>query len=305
LNRFEAHQLTFEGECLPVLPHQNKSLMTIKNLLQRAREKLAPDPLARLEAEMLLCHALGVSRSFLFANPDLEVPLKRRSDFMLLLRRRSQGEPMAYVLGKRSFWTFDLTVTPDVLIPRPETEMLIELALERIPRIAHWRIADIGTGSGAIALALASERPGCEVHATDLSEKALRIARENSSTLKLGRIQFHEGSWLQPLTGRFHLLASNPPYVPKDDPHMRQGDCRYEPEMALSPGADGMAAIREITLQAMGKLETGGWLLIEHGHDQGADVRTLFLQSGLQSVSTYSDMAGLERVCVGQLCNGA
>jgi len=275
--------------------------MTIKTLLQCAREKLAPEPLARLEAEVLLCHALEVNRSFLFANPDLEVPLKRRSDFLLLLRRRSQGEPIAYLVGKRSFWTFDLTVTPDVLIPRPETELLIELALDRIPIAANWRIADLGTGSGAIALAIASERPGCEVHATDLSDKALRVARENSARLKLEQVQFHRGSWLQPLTGRFQMLLSNPPYVPQNDPHMRQGDCRFEPEMALSPGTDGLAAIREITLQSSGVLEPGGWLLIEHGHDQGHGARALFKQSGLQSVSTHADLAGLSRVCAGQV----
>ncbi len=277
--------------------------MTIRALLQSAREKLAPDPLARLEAEILLCHALEVGRSFLFANPELEVPLKRRSDFMALLRRRSQGEPMAYVVGKRSFWTFDLTVTPDVLIPRPETELLVERALEKIPLNANWRIADIGTGSGAIALAIASERPGCEIHATDLSDEALRVARENSARLNLGRVQFHQGSWLQPLPGHFQVLVSNPPYVAQNDPHMQRGDCRYEPVLALSPGTDGLAAIREISLQSPGKLEAGGWLLIEHGHDQGADVRKLFNQSGLKSVSTYTDLAGLERVCVGQLPN--
>lgn len=275
--------------------------MTIKNLLQCARETLAPDPLARLEAEILLCHALEVSRSFLFANPDLEVPLKKRADFLLLLHRRSQGEPMAYVVGKRSFWTFDVTVTPDVLIPRPETELLVELALDRIPLNARWRIADIGTGSGAIALAIASERPGCEIHATDLSDKALRIARENSARLKLEQVHFHPGSWLQPLNGRFQVLVSNPPYVPQNDPHLQQGDCRYEPEIALSPGADGLAAIREIILQSLGKLEVGGWLLIEHGHDQGEEVRKLFSRFGLESVNTYADLAGMDRVCAGQI----
>lgn len=274
--------------------------MTIKALLQRGRDKLAPDSLARLEAEILLGHALEVSRSFLFANPELEVPLKRRTDFISLLHRRCQGEPIAYLLGKRSFWNFDLKVTPDVLIPRPETELLVELALENIPPDARWRIADLGTGSGAIALAIASERPNCEVHATDLSEAALLIARENRERLNLIRLQLHQGSWLQPLAGRFRVLVSNPPYVAEGDPHMQQGDCRFEPGVALSSGADGLAAIREIVQQSVLKLESGGWLLTEHGHDQGEEVRSIFSTAGFRCVSTQQDMTGLDRVCVGQ-----
>lgn len=263
-------------------------------------EKLAPDPLARLEAEILLGYALGVSRSFLFANPELAVPLKRQSDFMALLRRRSQGEPIAYLIGKRSFWTFDLEITADVLIPRPETELLVEFALRVIPTAVPYKVADLGTGSGAIALAIALERPQCEVHATDISEKALQVAQRNANSLNLQEVHFHQGSWLQALQGKFHVLVSNPPYVNQDDPHLQQGDCRFEPGLALSPGNDGLVAIREITSQSPGCLLAGGWLLVEHGYDQGAAVRSLFSEAGFRDISTQRDLAGLERICMGK-----
>ncbi len=274
--------------------------MSIRSLLETGREILAPDPLARLEAEILLGHALGVSRSFLFANPDLAVPLKRRSDFMALLRRRSQGEPIPYLVGKRSFWTFDLEITADVLIPRPETELLVEMALKVIPASIPCRAADLGTGSGAIALAIASERPKCEMHATELSEKALRVAQHNANKLNLRQIQFHQGCWLQPLAGKFQVIVSNPPYVNQGDPHLQQGDCRYEPSLALSPGDDGLRSIKEITASAPGYLLPEGWLLVEHGYDQGSAVRSLFSEVGFGNISTQADMAGLDRVCMGK-----
>jgi release factor glutamine methyltransferase len=274
--------------------------MSIRLLLDAGREKLAPDPLARLESELLLCHALGVSRSFLFANPEFAVPLKRRSDYLALLRRRSEGEPIAYLVGKRSFWTFDLEVTSDVLIPRAETELLVEAALEVIPTSRPCRIADLGTGSGAIALAVASERPTAEVHATDLSVKALDLARKNAASLNLHHVKFHQGHWLQPLEGQFSVLVSNPPYVDESDPHLLEGDCRHEPRMALTPGADGMAAIREITRNAPDYLAPEGWLMVEHGHKQGQEVRDLFSAAGFDDVRTLPDLAGIERVCVGK-----
>jgi release factor glutamine methyltransferase len=274
--------------------------MTIKALLRCAQDKLAPDPLARLEAEILLCHSLDVSRSFLFANPDLAVPMKRRTDFLALVRRRCQGEPMAYLTGKRAFWTMELKVSPDVLIPRPETELLVELALERIPLDLPWRVADLGTGSGAIALAIARERPACEVLASDLSEAALQIARENAQKLALGSVSFYQGSWLEPLPGNFQLIVSNPPYVDRDDPHLTRGDCRFEPVLALSPGSDGLEAIRHICADAASRLDPGGWLMLEHGSEQANKVREQFVLAGFESVSTRVDLAGLDRVSLGQ-----
>jgi release factor glutamine methyltransferase len=274
--------------------------MTIALLLREATERLSQDPLARLEAEILLCHTLEVKRSFLFANPEFEISLKRRNEFQRLVRLRSQGEPIAYLVGKQAFWTLDLKVTPSVLIPRPETELLVEWILELTPSDKPWRLADLGTGSGAVALAVASERPACEVHATDISHEALEVARENARNHHLERVQFHLGSWLQALSGPFNLLASNPPYVPKGDPHMHQGDCRYEPEIALSPGVDGFAAIRAIVGSAKSVLTGDGWLLLEHGYDQGAQVRELLEDGGYREVSTKKDLAGLERVSGGR-----
>jgi release factor glutamine methyltransferase len=273
--------------------------MTIRSLQSWARDKLSPDPLARLESDILLCHVLEVSLSFLLANPEFKVPLERRTVFMDLLQRRKQGEPIAYLTGKRSFWTLELQVSPDVLIPRPETERLVELALDKIPKDSHWRIADLGTGSGCIALAIASERPGCEIHATELSEPALKLANENALKYGLANVQFYPGSWLQPLSGKFQIIVSNPPYVSQNDPHLRKGDCRYEPSMALSSGDDGLAAIQEIISSAAIKLQAGGWLLVEHGFDQAKQVRDLFHLGGYVSIGTETDMAGLDRVTFG------
>ena len=275
--------------------------MTIRSLLLCAQEKLAPDPLARMEAEILLCHALEVSRSFLFANPDLVVPLRRRSEFLALIRRRERGEPIAYLVGKRSFWTFELKVSPDVLIPRPETELLVESALEKIPADAAWRVADLGTGSGAIGLAIAKERPACLVQASDLSEAAVMIARENAENLGLANIAIHHGSWLEPLDGLFHLIVSNPPYVAGDDPHLRRGDCRFEPVMALTPGTDGLEAYRNICPAAASRLHPNGWLMVEHGHDQAREVREQFRLAGFESVSSKPDLAGIDRITLGRL----
>ena len=274
--------------------------MTIAILLREATEKLSPDSLARLDAEILLGHTLEVKRSFLFANPELEIPLKRKKEFLRLVRKRSQGEPVAYLVGKQAFWTLDLKVTPSVLIPRPETELLVEWALELIPEDVPWRIADLGTGSGAIALALASERTGCEIHATDISNQALEIARENAQSHHLENVQLHLGSWTEPLFGSYKLIASNPPYVSRNDPHMTQGDCRYEPEIALSPGIDGLSAIRSIVDSAKQYLEMDGWLLLEHGYDQGAEIREILQDGGYRGISTRKDLAGLERVSGGQ-----
>lgn len=275
--------------------------MTIRSLLRCGQDKLAPDPLARMEAEILLCHALEVSRSFLFANPDLVVPLKRQSEFMAMVRRRSQGEPIAYLVGKRAFWTFELKVNPSVLIPRPETELLVESALEHIPANIACRVADLGTGSGAIGLAIARERPDCLVHASDLSETALQIAQENARNLDITNIRFHLGSWLDPLDGQFHVIVSNPPYIARNDPHLRLGDCRFEPMEALSPGKDGLESFRHICKAAASRLHAKGWLMVEHGHDQARAVQELFRRTGFESVSTRTDLAGIDRITLGQL----
>lgn len=275
--------------------------MTIRELLESATGKLTQSSSARFEAELLLGHALEASRSFLYANPEIEVPERRRRQFLELLQRRQRGEPVAYLIGHRPFWTLDLRVTPDVLIPRPETELLVEAALARLPRSAKRRVADLGTGSGAIALALAQERPGCDIHATDVSAEALEIARLNARMHGLlERVAFHLGDWAEPLTGRFDLIVSNPPYVAAGDPHLEAGDCRHEPRIALTPGVKGLEAIERITLDAPQRLQPGGWLLLEHGHDQAEAVANRMLECGFHGICALRDLSGHERVCIGQ-----
>jgi len=272
---------------------------SVRALLEQARRRLAPSPTGRLEAEVLLAHVLGVSRTWVLAHPEREVPVEERETCRRLVERRARGEPLAYLTGSREFWSIPFRVTPDVLIPRPETELLVETALEFIPEDATWRVADLGTGCGAVAIAIASERPHCEVHATDRSPTALRIARANAETLAPGRVHLHLGSWLEPLEGRFAVIVSNPPYVAEDDPHLRQGDCRFEPREALTPGTDAMAAIGQIARNALPHLEAGGLLAFEHGFDQGEASRALLRELGYAEVGTVRDLEGRERVSRG------
>jgi release factor glutamine methyltransferase len=272
---------------------------TVGGLLARARERLAGFDSARLDAEVLLCHVLDRPRAWLFAHGDDPVDEDGRSRFEALLDRRATGEPVAYLVESREFWSLPFEVTPDVLIPRPETELLVEAALRCLPADKATRAVDLGTGSGAISIAIAHERPLCEVHATEVHEAALAVARRNGERLAPGRVIFHLGSWLEPLSGRFDVIVSNPPYVAADDPHLSEGDCRYEPAGALTPGGDGLAAIREIASNALEYLEPGGWLLLEHGHDQGAAVRGMLENDGYREIATLRDLAGLDRVTGG------
>lgn len=261
---------------------------------------MADQPTGRLEAEILLGEVLGVNRAWLYANPDKTVSPELGNEFLDMVGRRRNGEPIAYLTGRREFWSLPLKVTADVLIPRPETELLVETALNFIPADAAWRIADLGTGSGAIALALASERPLCEIHATEHGEAALAVARENAQDIAPGRVNFNRGYWLEPLDGRFQIIVSNPPYVAQDDPHLAAGDCRFEPREALTPGRDALAAIRLIAREAQHFLEPGGWLVFEHGFDQGKAVRELMRGLAYQGVRTWKDLEGRERVTAGQ-----
>ena len=276
------------------------SRLTVRQHLQQARSRLSGLPAGRLEAEILLAHCLEAPRSLLYASPELEVPEQRSQLYQELVARRVAGEPIAYLMGRREFWSLPLRVTPDVLIPRPETERLVELALERIPADTAMRIADLGTGSGAVARAIASERPACEVHGTDTSEAAISVARDNAARLAIGNVRFHTGSWCEPLDGRFDVVVSNPPYVAAEDSHLEQGDCRFEPRSALTPGPDALAAIRSVALDAARVLEPGGWLLVEHGPDQGAESRAILLDAGLVSPATAKDLLGHDRVTLGQ-----
>jgi release factor glutamine methyltransferase len=274
--------------------------MNIGELLAKARLLLADSTTNRLESEVLLGHVLGVTRAYLYANPGSVTSTRHRAEFLQLVKRRQQGEPLAYLTGQREFWSLPLKVTPDVLIPRPETELLVEAALARIPAEAQWRIADLGTGSGAIAIAIARMRKLCEVHVTEISAAALAVAMDNAEAIVPGRIQFHRGSWLSPLQGLFQFIVSNPPYVAMDDPHLQKGGVTYEPVNALSPGYDGLAAIRQIVSDSLPLLDNHGWLAIEHGFEQGEKVRKIMEGLGYSGIDTLKDLAGLERVTLGR-----
>jgi len=276
-----------------------RAAVSVGNLLAEARRRLGNASAAALEADLLLAHVLDVDRAWLFANREQDVSASKQRIFRELVARRSGGEPIAYLTGEREFWSLPLKVTPDVLIPRPETELLVETALEFIPPGANWRVADLGTGSGAIALAIACERPYCDVHATELSEAALAVAARNIEAIAAGRVRLHRGSWLQPLQGRFRVIVANPPYVAANDPHLSEGDCRFEPAAALTPGPDGLAAIRQIARDALPCLEAGGLLAFEHGFDQGEGARQLLRELGYRQVETRKDLEGHERVTAG------
>ncbi|TZF90746.1 peptide chain release factor N(5)-glutamine methyltransferase [Cognatilysobacter lacus] len=270
--------------------------MRIDALLREARTRLDGR-----EGEHLLAHVLGRTPAWLLAHGDAVPEPAVIHRFQDLVARREAGEPVAYLTGRRGFWTFDLEVGPAVLIPRPETELLVELALQRAPG-GRSDIADLGTGSGAIALALATGRPEARVVATDASAAALDIARGNATRLQLRNITFVEGDWFAPLgNARFDLVVSNPPYIPERDPHLEQGDLRHEPSSALVSGADGLDAIRMLAAGAPNHLRAGGWLLVEHGYDQGDAVRALFIGAGLCEVSSARDLEHRDRVTLGRL----
>lgn len=259
-------------------------------------------PSARLDAEVLLAHTLDKPRTHLRAWPEHPVTDLQTSRYRELIARRAGGEPVAYLTGTREFWSLSLEVTPETLIPRPETELLVEVALSLIPAGERVPVADLGTGTGAVAAALATERPACAVLATDASPRALVVAARNMARLGLGNVTLREGDWCEALAGEhFVLIASNPPYVAREDPHLDRGDVRFEPRMALSAGDDGLDAIRAITAAATGHLLPGGALAVEHGYDQGEAVRELFVRHGYGDVRGFQDPSGCDRVVVGLL----
>jgi len=256
---------------------------------------------ARHEAEILLGHALGRPRAWLYANADFAPDADERNRFDALLRARRAGTPIAYLVGRRGFWTFELDVSPDVLIPRPETELLVEIALKHIAPDTECNVADLGTGSGAVALAIASERPRARVLATDASAPALAVARHNAERLGLGNVEFVHGNWCAALADRrFDVIVSNPPYIAAEDSHLDHGDLRFEPAAALASGADGLDAIREICAGAFAQLRPSGWLLLEHGFDQAARVRALFAIEGAGEIATDRDLEDRDRVTSGR-----
>lgn len=256
---------------------------------------------ARADAEILLAHLLCRDRTWLFLHVDDPLDAAAVARFEAVVARRRAGEPVAYLVGQRGFWRFDLEVTSDTLIPRADTECLVEQALAHLPVDRALRLLDLGTGSGAIALALALERPRASVVAVDLSAGAAAVARRNAQRLGLAaRVEVREGAWFAPVAGeRFDLIASNPPYIESDDPHLVEGDLRFEPRTALASGADGLDDLRILVRDAPAHMEAGGWLLVEHGWRQGAAVRALFEAAGFNDVATATDLEGRDRVTSG------
>lgn len=255
----------------------------------------------RLDAEILLQYVTGLSRADFRANPQRELPPKAGWSFQQLVKRRAQGEPVAYICGQQEFWSLLLEVGPAVLIPRPETELVVERALTHVDVATEADIADLGTGSGAIALAIASERPAARITAVDLSRAALDVADRNARRLNIGNVAFVHGSWLAPLAGRaFDIIVSNPPYVAQDDPDLAPDVRRYEPTAALICGTSGLEAIDAIAAQAPAHLKRGGWLVLEHGWKQAAAVRDRLVRGGFTHVRSHADLAGHERVTEGR-----
>ena len=271
----------------------------IASLLRNAQ--LTDSPTAQLDAELLLAAALGRSRSYLRTWPERIVERDAAQRFEGYLARRREGEPVAYILGQQGFWTLDLEVAPDTLIPRPETELLVEAALALLPA-AHAQVLDLGTGTGAIALALASERPAWQLTAVDRVDAAVALAERNRQRLGLGNVQVLAGHWFEPLADqRFAMILSNPPYIRDQDPHLVRGDVRFEPSSALVAGHDGLSDLRQIIEQAPQHLLPGGWLLLEHGYDQAAEVCALLAEQGFVDVENRVDLGGQPRVSLGRL----
>ena len=250
---------------------------------------------ARLDAEILLCRSINMPRSYLFAHPEDVLDELTIGRLDKLLQRRADGEPMAYIMGVREFWSRELLVSPATLVPRPETELLVELALREIPREANWQVLDLGTGCGAIAVAIASERLMCDVTATDISTDALAIARENVRQASLANVICIEGDWIEPVAGRrFNIIVSNPPYVGASDDALQA--LAYEPMTALASGEDGLDAIRILASDCGALLEAEGLLIIEHGVEQQDDVASILAAEGWSDITCHNDLAGRPRV---------
>jgi release factor glutamine methyltransferase len=273
----------------------------ISAVLADSRQRLRLFDTAYLDAEVLLAYALNTSRAYLHTWPERELNTAQLEQFHTLIERRIAGEPVAYITGKREFWSLQLSITRDTLIPRAETELLVELALQQIPAHAAWKIADLGTGSGAIALSLAHERPRCTIIATDICPAALEVARANARQLNIHTIEFRlsdsADQWHTPLQGeRFDMIVSNPPYVRNLDPHLNKDDLRFEPRLALEAGADGLRDLRAIAAQVCPHLANSGWLLLEHGFDQRSEMLRLLENLGYRDVEDHHDLAGQPRI---------
>ncbi len=275
---------------------------TLRSALLAASDKLAAiSDSPRLDAELLLCHVLQVNRSHLLAWPEKQLDPIQEKTFVELTTRRQRGEPVAYLIGEQEFWSLTLKVTPATLIPRPETETLVEQALQHLPADTRVKVADLGTGSGAIALAIASERPLAEVYAVDMSHEALAVAQANARQHDLTNVHFAQSHWLDGIGETdFDMICSNPPYVAPGDPHLTLDSLPFEPQSALVATEEGLADLRYIIEQSQHHLKKGGWLLLEHGWDQAARVRTM-MQGPYNRIHSVKDLAGIERITLGCL----
>ena len=273
---------------------------TVKELLRQAERQLHASASARLDAEVLLSSVTGLERTRLYSSPELDIGPQQVATYKARVRERQEGKPVAHLTGVREFWSLSLQVNVHTLVPRPETECLVEAALQRLPDGPPLTIADLGTGCGAIALAIARERPACHIIATDISKEALAVARINAAHHGEGRITFVLSDWFSALTRGFALIVSNPPYVRDDDEHLLHTDIRHEPRLALCGGRDGLDAVRHIIGGAGQYLEHNGWLCIEHGCNQGTAIRGLFSDNRFTDVVTLNDYTGLERVSCGR-----
>ena len=256
-----------------------------------------------MEARLLLQHLTGRTASALIAHPEQPLDTATHTAYRALISRRAAGEPIAYLTGQREFYGRDFSVAPGVLIPRPETELLVELGLAKMAHIATPRLLDLGCGSGCIAISLALERPAACVHALDASPAALAIARQNAMALGAS-LKLMESHWFSALTSEresehYHLIVANPPYIAANDPHLQQGDLRFEPASALASGTDGLDDIREIIATARHHLQPGGWLLFEHGYDQAPAAHALLNATGYKNIEQHRDLAGITRISGG------
>jgi release factor glutamine methyltransferase len=286
------HPSTSSGRTVGVLlQHHGKRLEAALKLDSKS---------ARIEVQCLLQAVLQVNRAYLLTHPEQPLNADQHARYMALFERRLEGEPIAYLLGEREFYGLKFRVSPATLIPRPETELLVELALQRIPQHVAFRVLDLGTGSGATALSIAHARSNAEVVAVDASAAALEVAQFNTQQIGLGNVRLLRSDWFSALHGeRFDMIVSNPPYIAADDAHLAQGDVRFEPSSALVSGTDGLDDIRRICAQAKAHLKSKGWLLFEHGYDQAEPVRALLQQAGFEEIFSARDLSGIERVSGG------
>ena len=279
------------------------STIQIMQLIEDATKQLQTiSDSSHLDAELLLCSVLKKDRSFLKAWPEHEIEQQQLNSFQQLLKQRIQGRPVAHILGERGFWSLNLNVTPDTLIPRPDTERLVELALEIIPENAEWEILDLGTGTGAIALSLAKENPACHITATEKSIAALDVAKQNAEKNHISNIEFMQSDWFDK-TGdqKFNMIVSNPPYIKENDPHLKQGDVRFEPLSALTSGTDGLDDIRIIIKNSSNHLTSNGVLLIEHGYEQADAVCDLLNAANFTQVRDFKDDNDNPRVAIAHI----